>query len=479
MYIFQSAYKALAICLTCKDNDCRAKLQLFNTITIHYVKLLISDKDILKLAAPISLALLIPQVNFLTNTAFIGRLGEQELGVNGIGGVFYLLMAMVGYGLSSGLQVLMARRAGEGNRKGLGQILGNGIILSLAFSFILIMLALWLAPLLFSLNINSDERLYLAVDFIYMRVWGIPFLMLTQLCNAFFIATGRSKYIIYGSLTATIVNIVFDYAFIFGHWGFKASGLHGAAQASVCAELIACLLMWSLFLYHRMHRKYELRRIFSFDFALAGRTLSLASPLIIQYFFSIGGWLLFFFYVEHLGSRELAASQMLRSVLGIVGVCTWAFASSCNTMVSRTIGQGLPNEVPHVIRRIVRLSLISTVVLFLVVLTFPHYFLSLYTNDAELIRFTIPSLRVIAGATVVMSVATVVFNGVVGTGNTRVNLIIEITCVLAYIAYCRIFIQELKYPLHIAWASEFVYWLMLLLISGAYLYSGRWKGKVI
>ena len=215
-----------------------------------------THNDIIKLAAPIALALLIPQISFLTNTAFIGRLGEQELGVNWIGGVFYLLLAMVGYGLSSGLQVLMARRAGEGNRKGLGSILGNGIILSLLFSCVLMLLALWMAPLLFSINIASEARLYLAVDFIYARAWGLPFLLLTQLCNAFFIASGRSRFIIYGSLTATGVNILLDYLLIFGHAGFRAAGLHGAALASVWAEVMAALVMWALFLFHRMHKKY-------------------------------------------------------------------------------------------------------------------------------------------------------------------------------------------------------------------------------
>jgi len=207
--------------------------------------------------------------------------------------------------------------------------------------------------------------------------------------------------------------------------------------------------------------------------------LRLASPLIVQYFFSIGGWLLFFFYVEHLGSRELAASQMLRSVLGLAGVCTWAFASSCNTLVSKTIGQGLQEEVFAVIGKIVKISFLSTGVIFLVLLVFPGYFLSLYTNDADLIRFAIPSLRIVAGATMVMSVATVVFNGVVGTGNTRVNLIMEVSCVLVYVLYCRIFIQGLHCSLSVAWGSEFVYWTMLLLLSGLYLYSGRWKGKII
>lgn len=443
------------------------------------MKIIISNKDILKLAAPISLALLIPQINFLTNTAFIGRLGELELGVNGIGGVFYLLLAMVGYGLSNGLQVLMARRVGEGDRKGLGRIFSTGIVLSIAMAVVLMLLSLWLAPILFDFNIGDDERVYLAVDFIFTRVWGLPFLMLTQLCNAFFIATGRSRSIVYGSLTVTAVNIVLDYLLIFGHCGFEARGLHGAAMASVWSEAAACLVMWGIFIVKRMHKKYEVRQILGFNAELARNIMSVSLPLIVQYFFSIGGWLLFFFYVGHLGSKELAASQMLRSVLGIVGVCTWAFASSCNTLVSRTIGQGLQDQVPRLIGKIVRLSFASTGIICLVLICGSGYFLSLYTNDPVLIAFTIPSLRVVALATLVMSVATVVFNAVVGTGNTMVNLVIEVTCVLLYIVYCRVLIQHYKVPLAVAWGSEFAYWGMLLLISGLYLKSGRWKGKVI
>lgn len=443
------------------------------------MKSIVQNRDIIKIAAPIALALLIPQLNFLTNTAFIGRLGQDELGVNGISGVFYLLMAMVGYGLCSGLQVLMARRVGEANRKGLGKTLANGIVLCLLFSIALMVLSLWAAPIIFSLSLHSEKHVLLSVDFIFVRVWGLPFLMLTQLVNAFFIATSRSKFIIWGSIVATVVNVILDYCFIFGHWGFDAMGLHGAALASVYSEIVAAVLMWGIFYAKKMHRKYEVRNIIQFDYRLAGDTLAVSMPLILQYFFSIGGWLIFFFYVEHLGTMELAASQMLRSVLGILGVCTWAFASTCNTIVSRTIGQGAEDRVPALIRKVVQLSIITTAVICLFLFIFPGYFLSMYTNDLALIEFSIPSMRALLMGALLMSVATVFFNGVVGTGNTWVNLSIEITCVLLYVIYCFIFIQQLRAPLYVAWLSECVYWLSLLIISVVYLRSGRWKGKMI
>ena len=61
-----------------------------------------SYKQILGMALPISLALLVPQINFITNNIFLGRLGEKELASAGITGVYYLIFAVIGNGLNNG-----------------------------------------------------------------------------------------------------------------------------------------------------------------------------------------------------------------------------------------------------------------------------------------------------------------------------------------------------------------------------------------
>ena len=441
--------------------------------------LVVTNRQILQIAAPISLALLIPQLNFFTNTVFLGRLGERELGVNGITGVFYLILSMIGYGLSSGMQVQMARRAGENNPRGLAQILANGIMLSLLFSLGLMLLTLWFVPIIFDLSLNDIQNLSLAVRFVFIRVWGLPFLMLTQLLNAFFIATGRSRMLIYGSLVATLVNIGLDYALIFGKSGFPELGFAGAAVASVIAEILSFATMAALFLLHRCYRTYPIFEFFHFDTELSRRTLSVASPLIVQFMFSIGGWLIFFIFIEHLGKQSLAASQVLRNIFGIVGVGTWALATTCNTLVSKTIGQGRQRDVMRIIIRISVLSLVYTLVICILLLAFSGSFLSVYTSDPALVAFAIPSLRIIVLATLVMAISTVVFNGVVGTGNTLVNLTMEIGCVGAYLVYCYFVIYRCQSPLFWCWGSEFVYWISLLVASSIYMRSGRWKGKLV
>lgn len=438
-----------------------------------------SNRDIIKLALPISVALFIPQANFFTNNVFMGMLGQRELGVNGITGVFYLILSMIGYGLSSGVQIQMARRAGEENKNGIAETFMNGAMLSLMFSLGLMLLTLWFVPVLFGFSLNDSDNFALSIKFVYLRVWGLPFLMMAQLFSSFFISVGRSRMLVYGSLVATAVNISCDYLFIFGKLGFPSMGFRGAALASVVSEIFYAGTMVLMFFFNGLHKEYLIFRYSRFDFEHSRQSLKVAAPLIVQFMFSIGGWLVFFFFIEHLGQQSLAASQMLRSIFGIVSVGTWALATTCNTMVSNVIGQGRSRDVIKLVFKISRLSIAYCVILCVILLAFSREFLSLYSSDKALIEFTIPSLQVIVAATLIMAISTVFFNAVVGTGNTLVNLSMEVGCVGAYLVYCYYFIYRKQSPLYICWGSEFVYWTCLLIGSSIYLKSGKWRGKKI
>ena len=438
-----------------------------------------TNKEIIKLALPISVAIFIPQACFFTNNIFMGMLGQRELGLNGITGVYFLILSMIGYGLSSGVQIQMARRAGEENKKGIAETFMNGVMLSLMFSLGLMLLTMWFVPVLFDYSLSDPDNFSLSVNFMYIRVWGLPFLMLAQLFSSFYISIGRSRLLIYGSLVTTLINISFDYLLIFGKLGFPALGFKGAAVASVISEVFYAVTMVVIFFYHGLYRTYPVFRYSNFDFRLSKKTLNVSAPLIVQFMFSIGGWLVFFIFIEHLGQQSLAASQMLRSIFGIVAVGTWALATTCNTMVSNLIGQGRQREVLRLVIKISKLSLGYCAMLCLLLLLFSHQFLSLYSKDVSLITFTIPSLRVIVVATLIMAVSTVAFNGVVGTGNTLVNLTMEISCVGLYLVYCYFIINRWHSDLYLCWGSEFVYWTSLLIGSVFYLKSGRWRGKKI
>ncbi|HNF45131.1 MAG TPA: hypothetical protein PLT49_15705, partial [Ferruginibacter sp.] len=79
------------------------------------LKVKVTNKQILSIALPITLAILIPQINMLTNSIFLGNLSTEALGNAGITGVFYLIFAVAGNGLNNALQAVFARYAGSDN----------------------------------------------------------------------------------------------------------------------------------------------------------------------------------------------------------------------------------------------------------------------------------------------------------------------------------------------------------------------------
>ena len=440
---------------------------------------LATNAHIVRLALPIMFAMLIPQISYVANAIFLGQYGELELRVVGVAGVFYLALGMVGYGLSNGTQIQLARRAGEGDASGVSRTFANGLFLALGIGLGMILLSLWLAPLIFRYSLYDQDNVRQSVNFIHLRGWGLPFLMLAQMINCFFIAIQRSRFLIYGAMAGTLTNILFDYLLIFGVGGFPEMGLEGAALASMMGELMNCSIMFAVFFFNKFHRTYPLFKHLKFDWNLSKKSLSISSPLIVQFLFSIGGWQLFFIFVEHLGNKELAASQIIRSMFGLVWVGIWAFAATSNTMVSNIIGQGKPKQVQLLTWKIARLSLIYALVICSIIFIFSDQVILIFRDDPVLVEFAKPAMYVVLISTLVMSVSTVLFNAVVGTGNTGVNLTIEIICVLLYVFYCYVVIERMRLSLAWAWGSEFVYWSSLLAIGFFYLRSGRWKGKRI
>lgn len=439
----------------------------------------ISNKQILKIALPISLALLVPQINFVVNNVFVSGLGEAELGTAGITGVFYLIFALAGNGLNSGLQGLLARRAGENKPGEIGRLFIQGIWIAMFFASVAILLTYLLGPWVLSNSIHSEKVYSDAIGFLTIRVWGVPFLYLFQMCNALLVGTNNSRYMKFGFWVQAGVNVLLDYSLIYGHWGMPELGFNGAAVASIIAELTGLLVVLGIILFKRFHHRFSLFNHRQFNTDLAGLVFRQSSPLVGQYLLSITAWVLFYILIEHKGERQLAISNAMRNIFGIFGIFSWAFASTANAMVSNVIGQGKKEQVILLINKITRLSISFTFILCVLVNIFPQLFLSLYGREEGFTADALPVIRIVTAGILFMSVATVWLNSVTGTGNTKINLAIELFAILVYTLYVWLVLKVWNLSLVWAWASEILYWSMLFCLSFFYIRSGKWKKKVI
>jgi multidrug resistance protein, MATE family len=439
----------------------------------------ITNRQILKIALPISLAMLVPQINFVTNNIFLSHLGETELGTAGITGVFYLVFALVGNGLNSGLQGLISRRAGENRLQEIGKLFGQSIWIAMLFALAGILITYLFAPYFLSASLNSATVEAEAKGFLKIRVLGLPFLYLFQLGNAFLVGTNTSRYMKYAFFIEATLNIFLDYVLINGYLGFPNLGFNGAAVASVIAEVVAVLVVFGIIIYKKMHLRFGLFKSLSFNKSLASLIFKQSSPLVMQFLLSILAWLLFYILIENKGERPLAISNTMRNIFGLFGIFVWSFASTSNAMVSNIIGQGKKDKVEFLIKKIMMLSFCFTASLCLLLNLFPDIFLSVFGRDKTFITEAIPVIRIVSIGVLCMSVATVWLNAVTGTGNTKVNLLIEIVAITLYSVYIWMVLKVWNLSLVWAWGSELLYWVVLFTLSFFYIRSGKWKKKVI
>jgi Na+-driven multidrug efflux pump len=270
-----------------------------------------------------------------------------------------------------------------------------------------------------------------------------------------------------------------DYGLIFGNLGLPKLGFNGAAYASVIAEFIGMIVVFGIIHVKGMNKRFALFESWKIDWRTTKTLLIQSSPLVLQYAISITSWEFFFILISHDGRMALDISQLMRIVFGFFGIFILAFAATTNTMVSNVIGQGKSRLVKPLIIRISKLSMGTTLFIFIPAMFFSRELLSFSNTNIEFLDMATPVLKVVAIAILLMSVSTIWLNAVTGTGNTVINLTIELITIVLYCFYVYYVMEVWDLSITWGWGSEFVYWISIFLMSFAYIISGKWKGKVV
>ena len=438
-----------------------------------------TNRQIWHIAYPILISLIMEQMIGMTDTAFLGRVGEVELGASAIAGVFYMVIFMVAFGFSIGTQILIARRNGEENYREIGQLFYHGIYFQVALAAVMFLLSYFLSPLILERIISSPAVCRAAEDYLHWRVFGAFFSFSAVIFRAFFLGTVQTRTLTLNSVVMVLSNVVFNYILIFGNFGFPAMGIAGAALGSSLAEGVS-LLFFILYTRRRVDvSKYGLDRIPRFCRGVLRRMLNVSLWTMIQNFFSLATWFLFFLYIEHLGERALAVTNIVRSASGLLFMVMMAFASTCGSLTSNLIGRGHASEVPHLIHQHIRLAYLFVMPLALLFVLCPQLILGIYTDMADLREATIPSLWVMCASYLLIVPANVYFQSVSGTGNTRTALALELSSLVLYTAYITWTILILRLDVALCWTSEMVYGIFILLFCWLYIRRGHWAGKQI
>jgi putative MATE family efflux protein len=438
-----------------------------------------ANKQIWKVSYPIFLSLLAQNIINVTDTAFLGRVGEVELGASAVGGLYYICVFTIAFGFSTGSQIVIGRRNGERNYAAIGPVVIQGIFFLTALAAGMFLFSRLAGGNIMRTLISSDVIREATVDYLDWRVFGFFFSFVNVMFRAFFVGITRTKVLTLNALLMASMNVLLDYLLIFGHAGFPRMGIQGAAIASVISEGVSVLffLIYTFLTVDR--RKYGLNRFRSFDVTLLRQVLNISIFMMMQHFVSMSTFFLFFIVVERIGQRELAIANIIRSIYIVMFIPVNSLATTTNTLVSNMMGARKTGLVIPLIRRISLISLTGMMGFSVVLCLFARAVLSVYTNEASLVTDAMPSLYVIAATALVSSVAIVVFNGLSGTGNTRPAFILELGVVAVYILFIYVVGVRLRQPVHICYMCEFIYFLALLAGCVLYFRYASWDKKKI
>ena len=441
------------------------------------MKLSVSHKEIWQITHPIIFGNLAQTLIVLVNTIFLGHVGAAELGAAMMAGLYYLVFTTITQGFSVGIQIMVARRLGEGNIGRIGKIFEHGLYFSLLLGVVLLGLLNLFTKTLFAHIIESPNIYASALRFMDLRQWGIIFVSVNFLFRALYVGLSNTKIISITTLLMAGVNIFFDYALIFGHFGFPEMGVAGAGLSSVLAEITAFVTFFAYTFIKLPYKNYNLFTFEKFDGGLLKSVLRISLPTMFQRLVSFGSWFLFFAMIEHLGEEEMAISGIVRSVYMLCTLSVFAFGTTANTVTSRLIGAGKTDEIPQTLRRILKMSLLILLPILVFFVLFPQQIAAIYTDDAALALKSVPVLYTIYVGAVVMAAAMIYFEFVSGTGNTFLALVMETGVLFFYIVYIYLATQVFCFPIRWVWCSEWVYSVLMLVASLIFMKVYPWHEK--
>lgn len=430
-----------------------------------------SAAEIIKMALPIFLGMLANTLVTIVDTAFLGRVGTPEQSAVGYSFMFFLIPAMIAMGFSVGIQILVARKNGEGKMEESGRILRHGLLFLSFFALLTIFFVWFVSNAFFSLVLDSDSLREMTVIYLKARTPGMLFSIMGFGFISYFVGLGVTYPITISAFVGGLANIALDYILIFGKAGFPSLGIEGAAYATAISECIA-LLVFVLFAFVVIKPKvYGMHRFGGFSKKVLLAIFKISGPLMLQHFISITSWYAFFTLIEKTGERNLGMSIIIRSLYSVVIMPILAFGSATSSMVSNLIGQERGDDIYDLVKRILKLAIPSLITFSAIMYLFFEAGLRLFTEDTQLAYDASQTRGILAIALVMMAFSYVMFSVISGTGKTLASLLVEASGLLIYITYT--VTVTIIYPLGISgiWFSEIVYMFFWGLFSVLYLWK--------
>jgi MATE family multidrug resistance protein len=304
----------------------------------------------------------------VTDTILLGWYGVEELAAVVLGSSMFFIIFILGAGFARAIMPLVATAIGRGDEVQVRRDTRMGLWLSIGYGVVSYPIFWWSGPLLLSLG-QDPEVSRLAQDF--MRIAGLGTIpaLLVMVLKSYLAALGRTQVLLWITLAAVGVNLVFAYALIFGHWGMPELGVKGAAIASVVVQFFSLVAMagYAVWL-PELRRFHLLQRLWRPDWAAMGRVFRLGWPIGITSLAEGGLFQASALMMGWIGTIQLAAHGIAMEVASLTFMIHVGLSNAATIRTGRFAGEGDAAGLRRGARVAIALSVIVAVVMVAVML---------------------------------------------------------------------------------------------------------------
>lgn len=397
------------------------------------------------------------------------------------GGATNFVFVSLFMGTATYVNAFIAQYIGARRPREVGSVLWQGMYFSI-FSGIVLLGAIPLARPLFRLVGHDPSVQEMEVQYFQILCYGSGAGVLGNTLSCFFIGRGKTLVVMWVNITAMVANIVLNYAWIFGHWGFPRAGIRGAAYATISATALRPVLYMIIVLLPHHRRAYGTASGWRLNPRLFRRLLRFGLPSGIQFMLDMFGFSLFVLMVGRISKEALAATNVTFNINSLAFVPMLGFAFAISTLVGQYLGADRPDLAERSTRSTFRMTCAYIGTFCLLYVTVPGVFLRFFGSRTDpeefeaIRRIVAVLLRFVAVYSIFDMLNIVYAHAIKGAGDTRFVMWVSVglswlMVVIPSYLVCVVF----KGSIYTAWSFVTAYIMALGIIFFLRFRGGKWK----
>ncbi len=382
----------------------------------------------LRLGIPLALGELGWMSTYIVDALMIGHLANSALAISAssLGNSIFYAIAFFAIYLMNGLETLIAQAYGQQHQDNCVRLLAQSIwfvVLGTPVVLGFTLGALALLPYFGTpANIVAQTKIY-----VHPLLWSTVPLLAYMVLRRFLQSVDSVLWVTISLLTASLVNWLGDYTFLFGHFGFKPTGIAGSAWATVIVRfyMLGLLVVGTAVTLRRFRQPLTWAMLRPDRHAL-GALLRIGWPSGLEMFTELGTSTFTSVLCARLGAVMLAAHQVLLDLNALVYQVPTGLAYATIVRVGQSAGRDNVRQVRLAANASLLLGIGFMAVAASIFAGFSHHWASLYTNSVAVVAGAVPIFKIAAIMLVTDTTFVLLASALTGLGDTRTPMIVSI-----------------------------------------------------